>query len=157
MSIRQGVSTMEIEWLILADAAQITGGKLYLMGGGWDQINVDTLPHPQNMAIAVSFRVPWTETNLKHNFKIEIVGGDGGMGDIGYQNVSKMILQNRPNVKLLMLDTQVTAMLNQTPVEELQQMPRLLERRLPEPEQNHSRQQTDSRQQTADSGAPGRS
>jgi pyruvate-ferredoxin/flavodoxin oxidoreductase len=29
------------------------------------------------------------------------------MGDIGYQNVSKVILQNRPNVKLLMLDTQV--------------------------------------------------
>jgi len=35
------------------------------------------------------------------------IGGDGGMGDIGYQNVSKVVLQNRPNVKLLMLDTQV--------------------------------------------------
>jgi pyruvate-ferredoxin/flavodoxin oxidoreductase len=39
--------------------------------------------------------------------KVWIVGGDGGMGDIGYQNVSKMILQNRPNVKAVMLDTQV--------------------------------------------------
>ena len=39
--------------------------------------------------------------------KVWIVGGDGGMGDIGYQNVSKMVLQNRPNVKALMLDTQV--------------------------------------------------
>ena len=39
--------------------------------------------------------------------RVWIVGGDGGMGDIGYQNVSKMILQNRPNVKALMLDTQV--------------------------------------------------
>jgi pyruvate-ferredoxin/flavodoxin oxidoreductase len=36
-----------------------------------------------------------------------VVGGDGGMGDIGYQNTSKVILQNRPNVKALMLDTQV--------------------------------------------------
>jgi pyruvate-ferredoxin/flavodoxin oxidoreductase len=35
------------------------------------------------------------------------VGGDGGMGDIGFQNVSKVVLQNRPNVKLVMLDTQV--------------------------------------------------
>jgi pyruvate-ferredoxin/flavodoxin oxidoreductase len=35
------------------------------------------------------------------------IGGDGGMGDIGFQNVSKAILQGRPNVKLLMLDTQV--------------------------------------------------
>jgi pyruvate-ferredoxin/flavodoxin oxidoreductase len=39
--------------------------------------------------------------------KIWAVGGDGGMGDIGYQNMSKVILQNRPNVKVLMLDTQV--------------------------------------------------
>ncbi|HYW37813.1 MAG TPA: 2-oxoacid:acceptor oxidoreductase family protein [Terriglobales bacterium] len=35
------------------------------------------------------------------------VGGDGGMGDIGYQNTSKVVLQNRPNVKVLMLDTQL--------------------------------------------------
>jgi pyruvate-ferredoxin/flavodoxin oxidoreductase len=29
------------------------------------------------------------------------------MGDIGYQNMSKVVLQNRPNVKAVMLDTQV--------------------------------------------------
>jgi pyruvate ferredoxin oxidoreductase beta subunit len=29
------------------------------------------------------------------------------LGDIGFQNVSNVILQNRPNVKMLMLDTQV--------------------------------------------------
>ncbi|HMT28013.1 MAG TPA: 2-oxoacid:acceptor oxidoreductase family protein, partial [Bacteroidia bacterium] len=39
--------------------------------------------------------------------KVWVVGGDGGMGDIGFQNVSKAVLQNRPNVKMLMLDTQV--------------------------------------------------
>lgn len=39
--------------------------------------------------------------------KVWVVGGDGGMGDIGFQNVSKVVMQNRPNVKLLMLDTQV--------------------------------------------------
>src|SRR5436190_10995464 len=39
--------------------------------------------------------------------KVWVVGGDGGMGDIGYQNTSKVILQNRPNVKAVMLDTQV--------------------------------------------------
>lgn len=39
--------------------------------------------------------------------KVWAVGGDGGMGDIGYQNTSKVMLQNRPNVKAVMLDTQV--------------------------------------------------
>ena len=48
-----------------------------------------------------------TDQEINELPKVWIVGGDGGMGDIGYQNVSKMILQNRPNVKALMLDTQV--------------------------------------------------
>jgi len=39
--------------------------------------------------------------------KVWAVGGDGGMGDIGYQNTSKVVLQNRPNVKVIMLDTQL--------------------------------------------------
>ena len=48
-----------------------------------------------------------TNEEINEMPRVWIVGGDGGMGDIGYQNVSKMILQNRPNVKALMLDTQV--------------------------------------------------
>ncbi len=39
--------------------------------------------------------------------KVWAVGGDGGLGDIGFQNLSKVVLQNRPNVLILMLDTQV--------------------------------------------------
>jgi len=48
-----------------------------------------------------------TDDEIKELPKVWAVGGDGGMGDIGYQNVSKVMLQNRPNVKVLMLDTQV--------------------------------------------------
>ena len=39
--------------------------------------------------------------------KVWVTGGDGGMGDIGFQNMSKVVLQNRPNIKMMMLDTQV--------------------------------------------------
>ncbi|MFQ5652328.1 MAG: 2-oxoacid:acceptor oxidoreductase family protein [bacterium] len=48
-----------------------------------------------------------TDDEIMELPKVWAIGGDGGMGDIGYQNVSKVVLQNRPNVKLLMLDTQV--------------------------------------------------
>ena len=48
-----------------------------------------------------------TDAEINELPKVWIVGGDGGMGDIGYQNVSKMVLQNRPNVNAVMLDTQV--------------------------------------------------
>lgn len=48
-----------------------------------------------------------TDQEIRELPKIWVIGGDGAFGDIGFQNVSKVILQNRPNVKLLMLDTQV--------------------------------------------------
>jgi pyruvate-ferredoxin/flavodoxin oxidoreductase len=48
-----------------------------------------------------------TEQEIRELPKVWVVGGDGALGDIGFQNVSKVILQNRPNVKILMLDTQV--------------------------------------------------
>jgi len=48
-----------------------------------------------------------TEQEVRELPKIWVIGGDGALGDIGFQNVSKVILQNRPNVKMLMLDTQV--------------------------------------------------
>ena len=48
-----------------------------------------------------------TDQEIRELPKIWTIGGDGALGDIGFQNVSKVILQNRPNVKILMLDTQV--------------------------------------------------
>jgi pyruvate-ferredoxin/flavodoxin oxidoreductase len=48
-----------------------------------------------------------TDQEIRELPKAWVVGGDGGIGDIGYQNTSKVMLQNRPNVKVLMLDTQV--------------------------------------------------
>jgi pyruvate-ferredoxin/flavodoxin oxidoreductase len=48
-----------------------------------------------------------TDREIRELPKVWVVGGDGALGDIGFQNVSKVILQNRPNVKMLMLDTQV--------------------------------------------------
>jgi pyruvate-ferredoxin/flavodoxin oxidoreductase len=48
-----------------------------------------------------------TEQEIRELPKVWVIGGDGALGDIGFQNVSKVILQNRPNVKMMMLDTQV--------------------------------------------------
>ncbi len=48
-----------------------------------------------------------TDQEIRELPKVWVVGGDGALGDIGFQNVSKVILQNRPHVKMLMLDTQV--------------------------------------------------
>lgn len=69
---------MKVEWLILADAAQVVGHKLYLMGGGWDVLTVNSgFPYQHRFAVAVAFTVPWLETNQRHNFEIEVATEDG--------------------------------------------------------------------------------
>ena len=69
---------MDVEWLIVADAAQVVGGKLYLLGGGYDRVTLQKEPPvPHSMAVAVAFRVPWNDTNVRHDFEVEILDGDG--------------------------------------------------------------------------------
>jgi hypothetical protein len=68
---------VEIEWLILADSAQVVGNKLYLLGGGWDRLTVNRdFPVNQHCAIAVAIKIPWNETNLKHVFEVEVMSED---------------------------------------------------------------------------------
>ena len=68
---------IDIEFLILADLAQVIGGKLHMMGGGWDRINVQNFPHIQSFSIATAISVPWAHTNEKHNIIITMVDEDG--------------------------------------------------------------------------------
>ena len=70
---------MNIEWIVLADAAQVVGGKLYLIGGGWEMLNLSSgLGSEHRMAIAASYRVPWLETNQDQTIDMDIVHEDGG-------------------------------------------------------------------------------
>ncbi len=66
------------EWIILADAAEVVNGKLYLLGGGWDHLVVNEgFPKQHHCGIAVSFRVPWSATNTRHQFGVEVTGAPG--------------------------------------------------------------------------------
>ena len=67
---------LEWEWVILADAAQVVQGKLYVMGGGWAQVTVSTLPLTHNFAVAVAVRVPWHLTNRAASVTVEVVDED---------------------------------------------------------------------------------
>jgi hypothetical protein len=61
--------------MMLADAAQSVGGKLFILGGGWSVIS----PGPQQMAIAVKFEVPWDRTNQHIEIGLELVDEDGAV------------------------------------------------------------------------------
>ena len=68
---------MDVEWLILADSAQVVGNKLFLMGGGWDRLVLNKVPSQHSLSIALAINVPWNETNEKHAFEVEFVSEDG--------------------------------------------------------------------------------
>lgn len=57
---------------ILADSAQVAGGKLYILGGGW---NLTSGMMPSALALLVE--LPWTETNKRHTWKLELQDEDG--------------------------------------------------------------------------------
>lgn len=69
---------MEAEYLILADGAQVVSDKLYMLGGGWSLVNAQQFPLILPMAVCIGIRVSWTETNRRHQFKLEVKNEDGG-------------------------------------------------------------------------------
>lgn len=67
----------EIDFLILADRAEGINGKLYMMGGGWQEIRVPDFAQPLTFSLAVGVLVPWNATNEEHSLEIRIESQDG--------------------------------------------------------------------------------
>jgi hypothetical protein len=59
--------------MLLADAAQVTDGKLSLLGGGWQFIGSPQSPY----AVAIVLAVPWNETNRRHKITVVLQDSDG--------------------------------------------------------------------------------
>lgn len=70
--------TVEIDYAILADHAEVVGNKLYLMGGGWDTMGAAEVPAPVRLAIASGIRIGWEETNAPIPVLITIEDDDAG-------------------------------------------------------------------------------
>jgi hypothetical protein len=57
--------------IMLADSAQAVGGKLYVLGGGWNMVR-----GPVASALAIIFNVSWDLANTRHAWRIELVDSD---------------------------------------------------------------------------------
>lgn len=64
---------IRVDCYLLADAAQESNGKLFILGGGWSQIHVAG-PDVAVPSIALAMRVvvPWGETNRNLRFEIQL-------------------------------------------------------------------------------------
>lgn len=75
---------MDIDFLILADWAEVLGGKLYLQGGGWDRLAVaSSFPTSRNVAVAAGILIPWEETNQRYRLELRILDEDNQQAILG--------------------------------------------------------------------------
>lgn len=74
---------IRIRVMMTADAAQALGGKLYILGGGFDQIHLPALPHSYRFDLAMIIEVPWTATNQPYQIVVELLDSDGT--PVGYR------------------------------------------------------------------------
>ena len=70
---------MRLEFLILADRAEAIGGKMYLMGGGFDRVRMTALPGAAQFDVAVGILVGYGETNQQHLFELRCEDAAGNV------------------------------------------------------------------------------
>ena len=68
--------TPEVDYLLVADRAEVVNGKLYLMGGSWDRIQPQQFPHRMMLGIALGVRIPFAYTDDQHTVAIELQHND---------------------------------------------------------------------------------
>ncbi len=73
----------EVDYLLVADRAEVVNGKLYLMGGSWDRIGPAQFPHRMMLGIALGVRIPFAHTDDQHTVAIELLHDDTRM--IGFE------------------------------------------------------------------------
>jgi hypothetical protein len=61
--------------MLLCDFAEEVGGKLYIMGGGWSHITMNT--PTADLSLAIVLRIPWDQTNRPHDIRTVLVDEDG--------------------------------------------------------------------------------
>lgn len=59
--------------VLLADAAQVADGKLFILGAGVSSIGAG----PQPLGVAILIDVPWDRANIRHLWQLELVDEDG--------------------------------------------------------------------------------
>ena len=72
------VERTSIDVLLTSDYAEVIGGKLLVVGGGWDKFGPPEYPAQMRLGIAAAIRVPFLEANIPHHFSVSLTKGDGG-------------------------------------------------------------------------------
>lgn len=67
------VAPPSFDFVILADRVEVLGGKLYMMGGGWDRITLPAFPAAYPLGLAVKLRLPAGDAD-EHSLEVTVDG-----------------------------------------------------------------------------------
>jgi hypothetical protein len=68
---------MKVEWLMLADSAQVINNKLYALGGGWESLAAaGDFPFRYKFSVALAFLVEWMEADKAWPVQVELAFDD---------------------------------------------------------------------------------
>jgi hypothetical protein len=68
---------VKTEFLILADAAQVANGKLFILGGGWSVYRSAVYPAQVQLALGISILIDWSEAGIRHPVTITMADAAG--------------------------------------------------------------------------------
>jgi hypothetical protein len=88
---------IQIRVMLLADSAQAVGGKLYVLGGGFDRINMPTVPFNHRFDLAMLIEVPWVATNQPFQVVVDMRDADGEL--MGYRAEATMETGRPPGIR----------------------------------------------------------
>jgi hypothetical protein len=69
---------MKIDYALLADAAQAVGGKIFVLGGGWNLFRSPTFPAPVQLAVAIGLGFTSNEVGVKCPLSV-VIADDAGV------------------------------------------------------------------------------
>jgi hypothetical protein len=69
--------SVEVDFLLLADRAEVINGKLYAMGAAWDRLGIGDFSKPVPISVALGVLVPWSSTNQSHRVELTLRDADG--------------------------------------------------------------------------------
>jgi hypothetical protein len=97
VSSSDDVDEVQLRVMMLADGAQAVGGKLYILGGGFDRINMPVTPFQHRFDLAMLIEVPWNATNQPYQVVVELLDADGA--PMGYRAEASLETGRPPGLR----------------------------------------------------------
>jgi hypothetical protein len=70
--VSRNTEMLDLEFILIADAVEYVGSKLYVMGGGWNEFRSASYPAVARIGIAMSITAGWDDTNRPISARLEL-------------------------------------------------------------------------------------